>query len=82
VAGELDPEANTIDATSKIIFVIGVSRQPVQITVASGIKGKLDGPVVVNNLDQVRQYLGLPILNPVEHSKNPAASTTSASPSR
>lgn len=77
IVGSLDIPNDKIDASSKTIFALGTAKKPIQITLASGIKGEIEDPVVVTNLDQVRQYLGLPTLNVTAPIKAGTANTAS-----
>ncbi len=63
LSGKIDLNTQTIDATHNIIFITGSRQKQIPITVASAIKGDIANVQVNSNLDQVRQYLGLPTLN-------------------
>ncbi len=81
LSGKIDLNNKTIDATNNIIFITGSRQKQIPITVASAIKGDIANAQVSSNLDQVRQYLGLPTFNksaPVVTNRNPSNSNNSA----
>lgn len=76
-AGKVDLSTNEIDGTSNVIFVTGSRQKQIPINIATALKGNIDNGIAINsNLDQVRQYLRLPTLNPVTKTTTPAPATT------
>lgn len=61
LSGSFDLKQKTIDANLNAIFVTGNTRKQTPINVISNIKGSGDNIMQNTNMNQVRQYLGLPV---------------------
>lgn len=61
LSGSFDLKQKTIDANLNAIFVTGDTRKQTPINVISNIKGSGDNIMQNTNMNQVRQYLGLPV---------------------
>ncbi len=77
LAGKFDPSANTIDGLANIIFVTGSKQKQVPLNVATALKGDMYAISSSSNLDQVRQYLRLPLVNKPLPIAAPSASISS-----
>ncbi len=63
LSGSLDVVNKTVDASFNTIFLTGNRKKQTPINIATNLKGKTDNLLQSTNLDQVRQYLGLPIVS-------------------
>ncbi len=59
-SGSIDLVKNNIDATFNVIFLTGTRQKQTPINIASNLKGDIKNFVCSSNINQVRQYLGLP----------------------
>ncbi len=61
LSGAINLENNTLDLLFNTIFLTGNSQKQTPINIATNIKGPINNLAQSTNLDQARQYLGLPI---------------------
>ncbi len=66
LSGTVSVQNKTADLLFNVIFITGTRQKQVPINIATSIKGKFDALSQSTNLDQVRQYLGLEILQKPE----------------
>lgn len=78
LSGKFDLSANKIDGLTNIIFVTGNKQKQVPLNIATALKGDMNAISSSSNLDQVRQYLRLPVINKPSPIAAPASATTSA----
>lgn len=78
LSGKFDLSANKIDGLTNIIFVTGNKQKQVPLNIATALKGDMNAISSSSNLDQVRQYLRLPVINKPAPIAAPASATTSA----
>lgn len=78
LSGKIDLSSNSIDGLTNIIFITGSRQKQVPINVATALKGSINNATTSSNLDQARQYLGLPTLTTPSKSNAAAASSTAA----
>lgn len=71
LSGKVNLASNSFDGLTNVIFVTGSRQKQIPLNIATALKGDFTKPSSSINLDQVRQYLGLPKLNP-----STAATTT------
>ncbi len=76
-SGKIDLAENSIDGLMNIIFITGSRQKQIPLNIATAMKGDMESISISSNLDQVRQYLGLPVLN--KAATPPSAPTPSAS---
>lgn len=62
LSGNIDLKNNQMDALYNLIFLSGNRSKQVPINIVSNIKGDMGDAVQNTNLNQVRQYLGLSVL--------------------
>jgi uncharacterized protein involved in outer membrane biogenesis len=60
LAGTFNPAEDSLDLLFNAIFITGTSKKQTPINIAASIKGSISNPQQSTNIDQVRQYLGLP----------------------
>jgi hypothetical protein len=63
LSGSIDVSNKSIDTLFNGIFLTGNRKKQTPINIATNLKGKMDNLFQSTNIDQVRQYLGLPIIN-------------------
>ena len=79
LSGSYDPLNNTLDGLFNAIFLTGNIQKQTAINIATGLKGKTDNLQQSTNLDQARQYLGLPKITRIEATlPSPSAPTPTA----
>lgn len=78
LSGKIDLATNSIDGLTNIIFVTGSRQKQIPLNIATALKGNMNDISYVNNLDQVRQYLGLATLRPASVATKSQAITTEA----
>lgn len=70
ILGSFSLQDSTLDLLFNAIFLTGDSKKQIPINIATKIKGKTNDLLQSTNLDQARQYLGLPLAQkPVEQTK-------------
>ncbi len=62
LSGSVDLPKNNVNALFNAIFLTGTRNKPVPINIASNIGGNFNALTQNQNIDQVRQYFGLPRL--------------------
>lgn len=66
LSGSVMAENSTIDGLFNVIFLTGSKDKQTPINIATSLKGSSDNIMQSTNLDQVKQYLGLPIETKIE----------------
>jgi hypothetical protein len=67
-SGKFNLENKSIDALANVIFVTGTKQKQVPLNIATAIKGNINNVSYNNNLDQVKQYLGIIKAKPAPNS--------------
>lgn len=62
LSGKIDASNSAIDALFSATFLTGNRQKQIPINIATSIKGTISAPQQSTNIDQARQYLGLPKL--------------------
>lgn len=63
LSGSINLANNTANMLFNSIFLTGTIQNTIPINIATNISGKIDNLSTSSNIDQVRQYLGLPKVN-------------------
>jgi hypothetical protein len=61
-SGDINIKNKRINGLYNVVFLSGTREKQVPLSIASNIKGDIADVVQTSNLNQVRQYLGLPLL--------------------
>lgn len=67
--GKFDLLEHTIDSKVNLIFLTGSSKKQIPINIATSIAGEFGNFMTNSNLNQINQYLGLPINQVANNSK-------------
>ena len=81
LSGKINLAENSIDGLMNIIFITGSRQKQIPLNIATAMKGDMESISIISNLDQVRQYLGLPVLNKAATTPSAPTSSESSTPS-
>lgn len=80
-SGKIDFVKNSIDSSVSVIFLTGNLKKQIPLNIATNLKGDFSNIAQSSNLDQARQYLGLPSASPIDSSTLTRQENSENSPS-